>query len=365
MSNTKLEKLNYIDALRGLAILMVLIHHSAQQGIVQMPHVLSVLLSLGTRGVQLFFIASAFTLFRSYQNRNGMEQSPLQNFYIRRFFRIAPLYYLGILYYIIRISFDLPYWLGNQPYVSKSNIISNVFFVHGFSPYWINSLVPGGWSIAVEMLFYALFPFLFTKIKSIHSAFIFLNITLLFKLVFQEYFTYFPFISEPYLWREFLFYYFPCQLPIFALGIILFFLIEDSSTIKLVSPKVIFLFMILLVSQVGSTFDFLYFNHLVFGVFFVIFGVVLSKGKLSFICNPILKYIGKISFSMYIIHFIVISWLAKFHLMDFCQHYFLNFSLRFLLILSVSVFISTLTYHLIEIPFQNLGKKIISKRELN
>jgi peptidoglycan/LPS O-acetylase OafA/YrhL len=365
MSNTKLEKLHYIDALRGLAILMVLMHHSAQQGLVKMPHVLSVFLSLGTRGVQLFFIASAFTLFRSHQNRNGIERSPLKNFFIRRFFRIAPIYYLGIVYYVLRIIFNLPYWLGNQPYVSISNIFSNVFFVHGFNPYWINSLVPGGWSIAVEMVFYAIFPFLFTWIKNSNGAFIFLNITLLIKLVFQEFFHYFTFISEPYLWREFLFYYLPCQLPIFALGIILFFLIEDINNIKLVSPKVLFLFLILLPLQVGSTFDFLYLNHIVFGILFVIFGVVLSKGKLRFISNPILRYIGKISFSMYIIHFIVISWLTKFHLIDFCDYYLMNFSLRFLLILLISMFISTISYHLIEIPFQNLAKKIILKRESN
>ena len=363
MSDIKLGKLHYIDAMRGIAILMVVTSHSAMQGVVKMPHGLSVFLSLGTRGVQLFFIASAFTLFRSYQNRIIFEKNPIKNFFIRRFFRIAPIYYLGILYYVIRIFFNLPYWLGNQPYISKSNIMSNVLFFHGFNPYWINSLVPGGWSIAVEMLFYALFPFLFTKIKSIHSAFIFLNITLLFKLVFQEYFTYFPFISEPYLWREFLFYYFPCQLPIFALGVILFFLIEDSSAIKLVSPKVLFLSMILLLLQVGSTLDFLYFNHIVFGVFFVIFGIVLSKGKLSFICNPILRYIGKISFSMYIIHFIVISWLTKFHLIDFCDNYLMNFSIRFSLILSVYVLISSMSYNLIEIPFQTIAKKIISKMD--
>ena len=59
MNDIKLGKLHYIDAMRGIAILMVVIHHSAQQGTVKMPHGLSVFLSLGTRGVQLFFIASA------------------------------------------------------------------------------------------------------------------------------------------------------------------------------------------------------------------------------------------------------------------------------------------------------------------
>ncbi len=360
----KLEKLQYIDGLRGVAILMVLVHHSAQQGFVLMPHLLSVLLSLGTRGVQLFFIASAFTLFRSYQSRNFIDKEPIKNFFIRRVFRIAPIYYLGMLYYVFRIIFNLPYWLGNQPYISISNLFSNVFFLHGFSPYWINSLVPGGWSIAVEMLFYTLFPFLFTKIKSINSAFIFLNITLFIKLAFQEFFHYFTFISDSYLWREFLFYYLPCQLPIFALGIILFFLTEDLKNIKLVDRKMVFLFLFLLPLQVGSTFDFLYLNHIIFGILFLIFGIVLSKGKLNFISNPILRHIGKISFSMYIIHFIVISWLVKFHLIDFCDDYLINFFLRSLLILLISVLISTLSYHIIEIPFQNFAKKIILKREL-
>lgn len=363
MSDTKLEKLHYIDGLRGLAILMVVVMHSAMQGVVKIPYTLSVFLSLGSRGVQLFFIASAFTLFRSYQNRSFVETHPIRNFFTRRFFRIAPIYYLGVFYYIFESYFDVPYWLGNQPLISIYNIMSNFFFLHGFSPFWINSLVPGGWSIAVEMLFYGLFPFLFLKIKSANSAFIFLNVTLMIKLIFQEFFYSFTFISEPYLWREFLFYYLPSQLPIFALGILMYFLIEDSAGFKLISRKGILFFLILLPLQVGSRFDFLYLNHIIFGIGFVIFGKLLSEGKLSFFSNTIIRYIGKISFSIYIVHFIVISWLAKFHLLNLSDHFLIDYIIRFTLILSLSVVISTATYYLIEIPFQNFAKKIIKKQE--
>ena len=363
MNDIKLGKLHYIDAMRGIAILMVVIHHSAQQGAVKMPHGLSVFLSLGTRGVQLFFIASAFTLFRSHQSRIIFEKNPIINFFIRRVLRIAPIYYLGILYYIFQDHFGVPYWHDVQPYISKANIMSNVLFLHGFSSYWINSLVPGGWSIAVEMLFYTIFPFLVVRIKKCDDAFVFLNFSLIFKLFFQEFFTQFQLIPSNPIWREFLFYYLPCQLPIFALGIIMFFLIEDFKNIKLVNNKSILLFLILLVLQVGSKFDFLYLNHIVFGILFLIFGILLSKGKLSFISNSISRYIGKVSFSIYIFHFIVISWLTKFHLIDFCDNFLMNFSIRFSLILSVSVLISSMSYNLIEIPFQNLAKKIISKMD--
>ncbi|WP_163407770.1 acyltransferase family protein [Flavobacterium ajazii] len=363
MNVVKLQKLHYIDTIRGIAILMVISCHSAQLGAVKGSYLFSAFFSLGARGVQLFFIASAFTLFRSYKGRENLEKRPVQNFFIRRFFRIAPIYYLGIIYYFFRITYDLPYWFGSQLYISKSNLLSNVFFLHGISPYWINSFIPGGWSISVEMFFYVTSPFLFRKIRNINEAFIFLNFTLLIKLILQVFFHSFEVIPETYLWREFLFYYFPCQLPIFALGIMMYFFIEDKTSLKQINTKVLILFFILLFIQVGIKIDFLYLNHILFGILFLIFGVLLSKEKLKFLSNAVIQYVGRISFSMYIIHFIVISWLAKFDLIDFSNLYLINFLFRLLLTLIVSSIISTITYYTIEIPFQNLGKKIIRKRE--
>ncbi|MEN3322508.1 acyltransferase [Mariniflexile soesokkakense] len=363
MSVTKLEKLNYIDAIRGLAIIMVVMHHTAQQGFVKIPHAVAVFFSLGSRGVQLFFIASAFTLFRSYKNRSLAENMPTRNFFIRRFFRIAPIYYLAILYYIFHESLGARYWLGTQPYISIYNKISNILFLHGFSPYWTNTLVPGGWSIAVEMMFYVVFPFLFFRIKTINNAFVFLNVSLIFKLIFQEILSYNQLMASDFLWNEYLFYYFPCQLPIFALGIIMFFLIQDSKSIRQVSNKVIIFLLVLLPLQIGSALDFLYLNHIIFGIIFVFFGVLLSKGKFRFLNIPLIRYIGKISYSMYIFHFIVISWLAKYHLMDFFDNYLINYVTRLLLVLFISIIVSKISYSLVEVPFQKFAKRIISKME--
>lgn len=365
IETAKSNKLDYIDALRGIAILMVLIHHTAQQGNVAMPHVLAVLLSLGTRGVQLFFIASAFTLFRSYNNRAFVEINTKQNFFLRRFFRIAPVYYLGVVYYGLSFLYNFPFWLGMQPKLTSFILFANVFFIHGVSPFWINSLVPGGWSIAVEMVFYLLFPIIFTKVRNLNGAIVFLNCTLIFKIFAQELILYFDFLPKGTVGREFLFYYLPAQLPIFAMGFILYFLVDNFSNFKTISSRHVFLFLFLVPLQVGSTFDFLYVNHIIFGIGFVGLALFMSTEKGHFISVLPLRYIGKISYSMYIIHFIVISWLAYFNLIDFCENYFFNYVLRLGAVVFVSILLSTVTYHWIEIPFQNWAKKIIAKRDLN
>ncbi len=365
MSAVKTQKLNYIDALRGIAILMVIMHHTAQQGLVSSPYWFNKFLSFGTRGVQLFFVASAFTLYRSYTNRVLVEKTPIKNFFIRRFFRIAPIYYVAIIYFVFHQGIDVPYWLGTQPYISIYNIITNVFFVHGISPYWINSLVPGGWSITVEVMFYVLFPFLFLKIKTIKNALMFLNVSLIIKLIIQEALYYFQMIPSDHIWREFMYYNLASQLPVFAIGIIMYFLIENSKELNLVFYKTKLISVVLLLLQVGSSVDFLFINHILFGLIFLVFGIILSKGYLSFVSNRVLRYIGKISFSMYIIHFIVISWLKYFDLIDFTENYLLNYSIRLLLIVVITMLISTVTYKLIEVPFQKTGKKIITKMETN
>src|SRR4051812_43931332 len=90
------KRLDYLDALRGFAVLLVLMVHASEltAGAALTP-VLSNFIESGRYGVQLFFLISAFTIF--YTLHNG-DKSP-RNFLIRRFFRIAPLYYIAVCYY--------------------------------------------------------------------------------------------------------------------------------------------------------------------------------------------------------------------------------------------------------------------------
>jgi peptidoglycan/LPS O-acetylase OafA/YrhL len=85
------HRLRVLDALRGWAIVGVIFVHNS---IFWRPdsHALLSLIEQGQRGVQLFYIISAFTLYLSYFRRSQDEISPVANFYIRRIFRIAPLW---------------------------------------------------------------------------------------------------------------------------------------------------------------------------------------------------------------------------------------------------------------------------------
>src|SRR5579862_5415597 len=150
----------YIDAVRGLAFLAVLIVHAA----------LSVgqfygrsILAKGGYGVQLFFLASAITLCFSMAARQRIDAHPVIYFYVRRLFRIAPLFWLAILFYSLFPGVMPAFWLSQwaPDGVRPSYFALTACFLHGWHPYTFNSIVPGGWSIAVEMTFYAIFPFLY------------------------------------------------------------------------------------------------------------------------------------------------------------------------------------------------------------
>jgi peptidoglycan/LPS O-acetylase OafA/YrhL len=153
--------LPWIDALRGLAILMVLANHVA----LVVPGLSAPLLALarfGQMGVQLFFVASAYTLCLSWQQRHVEAPQPVLRFLLRRLFRIAPLYWSAI------VAFTALHWLqpgaqgaaDDQAAGLLTDALANALFVHGFVVSAQNSVVPGGWSIGVEMAFYALFPWL-------------------------------------------------------------------------------------------------------------------------------------------------------------------------------------------------------------
>ena len=95
-----------IDGLRGIAVLMVLAVHTSQRvgnvglEVFRFP-LIGEFINAGARGVELFFLLSAFTLFRSSRTKYSEESNPRRNFYIRRAFRILPLWWMAVTLYAL------------------------------------------------------------------------------------------------------------------------------------------------------------------------------------------------------------------------------------------------------------------------
>jgi peptidoglycan/LPS O-acetylase OafA/YrhL len=349
------KKLDFVDALRGYAILTVIMVHVSQTDSLKLPQSMMNFFATGARGVQLFFVVSAFTLFYSFYNRLNKEEKPIRNFFIRRFFRIAPMYYLAIIYYVSRDGFNE----GKHLY----SILSNVFFIHGFTPYWMNSVVPGGWSIGVEMFFYLILPFLFMKvIKNMHHAIGFLLFSIFLKAILLYFFNQLDLIDDKIIQEDFYFLYFPSQLPFFAIGIILYFiLIKKETVVSAMNSKLLIITGIIIVLYMALELN--YYNNpdILFGIAFLLFAIGLSKARNVLFVNKIINYIGKISFSMYIVHFAVITFLTEVFYSFYFKYSILNFGFRYALVAVLTIVISSVCYWLIEVPFQKLGKKIIEK----
>ena len=175
-----MRKFPFIDALRGLAILGVVYVHAGLWGEPASSWLIRFAVN-GRRGVQLFFVVSALTLFLSMDNRRKREKNPIRNFFIRRFFRIAPLFYCGIIAYTLIDGFSPRY--GAPDGIEWWYLPLTALFINGWSPETITSVVPGGWAIAVEMTFYLVFPLLYRRLHSIGATLCFVGAALVFDFV--------------------------------------------------------------------------------------------------------------------------------------------------------------------------------------
>src|SRR5262249_32688525 len=117
-------------------------------------------------GVQLFYTVSAFALMHSTRIYER-EPTWARQFYIKRFFRIAPLYYvmipLTIVHRLVRGEAGVP---------PASEIATNFLFVNNLWPDYVLGIPMAGWSVSVEVLFYLIFPLVFIYIRSIRAALI-------------------------------------------------------------------------------------------------------------------------------------------------------------------------------------------------
>ncbi len=169
----------YIDVLRAVSVLMIIIFHiitavitvfpidRARQFILDLPFALHTLWHF-EKGVDVFFLLSGLSLgvplLRKIEQFNW---SMAKQFYIKRFFRIYPLFLFAlILYTLAQFSYSAKYFF------------SNLFFIDNLVPDHRN-IIPVGWSLTMEMQFYFFVPFFLFWLKKTNKHLLFLSLLFL------------------------------------------------------------------------------------------------------------------------------------------------------------------------------------------
>lgn len=340
-----------LDTLRAIAALVVVVYHiemiKVQKGFTsendfhQFPD--------GHLGVILFFVLSGFLItYLLIQEQRFSESIDLKKFYIRRILRIWPLYYLILLlsYLILDADYSL--------FGTMFSILIFPNFAQAIGEPWQSS--PQIWSIGLEEQFYLFWPLLiiFIRPKYLLNFLIFfiISYTVLPHIVSFIYNQLYG--STSILWGINKFFYgtkFNCM----AIGgLIGFSLAEKKKFLNILTSnylsKILF-FLTFLLWFLGFKSD--YFNDEIYALLFgiIILNVAVNEFKLFQLDIKPFTFVGKISFGIYMYHWLIIQLLiSNIPLNYFSDTYKYNLIL-YSLSISLTIIISWLSFKYFESYF--------------
>lgn len=341
-----------LDVLRGLAIVGVMAIH-VSQSFPSNIHAVDYAFMCGWTGVNVFYFVSAMTMCLMWTQRT--ETSPTRKFYIRRFLRIAPLFWLAIPVYLLLNGTGPSYNAPNG--IGPLQVILTATFLHGFWPDSINSIVPGDWSIAAEMIFYLVFPFVITAFGSRRHLYLALAIVLhlvnvcLFKpFAFALFSAYYGPGHETFVWNA-LHLSFLNQLPVFLVGCALFFSLRDGFAKSDAAIFAVFIALSFIADRATGSHEF---NYLMINL--VLGALVAGCIKLAIRFQPI-EALGRNSYSMYLSHFAVIYGLRQvWPLADGLVSLLIAYAVT----AALSYLVARATWHLVERHAQDLAHRLTS-----
>lgn len=339
--------IDFLDGIRGLAVLFVLLSHTSNNG----WHLLGANFAMsGKLGVWLFFILSSFLLtsqlLQAYK-KGYFNLKFVCSYLTARFFRIYPLYALVLL-----LAIYYAHWFDLSRFWS-------MFFLTSTSHHL--------WAIPVEFKFYFLLPLMFVFFVFVchQRLLLFVAPFFLFYLLFSPYggsLSITNLISESYfsLWKH---------LPVFVLGFVIAVLhdrgIYPTKALTMIAwccalisiPYATFYFF----SIAGVDLDIIAKRAVAFGyqkeLLMALLWSIVVLG-----CYPIVQlrrlfetkfivFTGKISFSLYLLHYFLFPYIRSFDLPAWEKGW---------LLVLISYCIAYLSYKLIEEFGIKQGKKVIS-----
>jgi peptidoglycan/LPS O-acetylase OafA/YrhL len=154
-ASTRRGRLEFLDVLRGVAALMVVLQHCLE---VLSPRYLRWSVEVfrpGEFGVVLFFLVSGFIIPASMERYRS-----LRKFWIGRVFRLFPLYWAAtaaaVLIYVLLHRYPLSTGFLNRP---RFSALINATMVQDFLH--VDAVIGASWSLSYELVFYLLVSLLF------------------------------------------------------------------------------------------------------------------------------------------------------------------------------------------------------------
>lgn len=362
-------RLDFLDSLRCFAIIYVIISHLIlipQPNLAIPEWIAPFLINGGDAGVSLFFVLSAFSLSYAMDKRSK-EKQLLRNFYIRRFFRIAPLFYMLMVIYWIRdaVVFHVlhPAW----------EILINASLLFNLAPCCITGFVWASWTVGVIALLYLIFPAIHKYIRNLHGALALFVASVLiawgWSYVIKNYGVAIGYLNAEdvgFVWG----FGFLQHLPVFICGIIIYRLFFDymiKTTWKsrqlygTISILAFVLFYGLLLTE--NMQNLLWGRTILHGICFSLLVLGLALNPFRFLVNAKTAYLGKISYSMYLFHpLIIFTIIPVYHrIYDIMPADIVGYVVSLLLTLLLLIAVSLMAYRYIERSGIMLGENVIGR----
>lgn len=309
-------KLVYVDVLKGLAILAIILVHYNQAYVAPNPLIRSIS-GFGMHGVQIFFILSTFLLWRSLEKFTPKDNTSIFPFYLKKAYRLLPLYFAALVVYSLYSEL-----MGNG--IKWESLFLHFTLVNGLSPNHINDIMGIEWYVADLIILYLISPFLYRLINSLQRAVFCLFLALLLAFVINIIFQYLcssniiVFSNNVNLY--FVTYAFFVQFPCMMLGCIFFYFFKQSTVSFIKGVMIFFIFSLIVCS---ATFFFQqWFKVTIVSNSTVCAltggGILLIASRINWTSNFIIRMIvkpliilGKHSFGIYLFLFLIIRIVAS------------------------------------------------------
>ncbi|MCC7031098.1 MAG: acyltransferase [Chitinophagaceae bacterium] len=359
-----------LDSFRGLMALSVIISHVEYiRFFFNMPShfVEPLFFHLGRIGVTGFFVLSGFLITNNLLKLKKEERpvaAAFKLFYLKRALRILPPYYLIILLsmfvlpYISCLHYQVPPGITD----ARAVLPEVAVFYYALLPqiaiakFIVLPFAEPTWSIGVEEMFYLLVP-LFVFFTGFRKRWI-IVLSILLVLLKVYIWVYIPGAERLPFFSFLILSRFECIM----VGCLMSCLVAGDHKIfrHINAVYCAVACLLLIICVITIHFDLYIYLH--FAVFFGVIILYLYKHPVRFLNNKVMVFIGKISFSIYLVHEIAVVFLLNIETIS-PNNEFSSLTL-YVLAIALSILLGWIFYKIVEEPFLKLKARLDQKHAL-